>query len=318
MKVFPYARVTLLLVAAGVCSAQENIPDPRAGLAPMEARGIISQIQPGKRLLPTVWPAGKKVAVAFTFDLDAELIWMEYPDETSPSSLSRGRYGPSTGLGRILDILDRRNIAATFFLPALILELYPEAVAAIRASGRHEIGYHGYAHEDVRTLTEDEERDAMQRGMALFEKAGLHPTVFRSASWNFSPSTLRLLHELGFRFDSSLMADDAPYELLADTIPTGVIELPVDWSLDDWPYFQLEWGLPLPGLRNPNDVLEIWKDEFDGIRSEGGVFTLTLHPQVIGRWSRIRALEKLIEYIEANDAWVTTVGEIGDYVVQGW
>jgi peptidoglycan/xylan/chitin deacetylase (PgdA/CDA1 family) len=318
MKLSPCIAVTLLLVAADVCSAQEVTPDPRATLTPAEAREIISQIGQGKRLLPTVWPDGKKVAVALTFDLDAELIWMEYPDETSPSSLSRGRYGPRTGLGRILDLLDRRDIAATFFLPALMLDLYPDAAAAIRASGKHEIGYHGYGHEDVRTLTEDEERDAMQRGLALFEKAGLHPTMFRSASWNFSPSTLRLLRELGFRFDSSLMADDAPYELLADTLSTGIIELPVDWSLDDWPYFQLEWGLPLPGLRNPNEVLEIWKDEFDGIRSEGGVFTLTLHPQVIGRWSRIRALEKLIEYMEANDAWVTTLGEIGDYVVQGW
>jgi peptidoglycan-N-acetylglucosamine deacetylase len=309
---------TLLIFAAGVCGSQEISPDPRARLVPEEARKLISQVRPGKKLLPTVWPGGKKVAVALTFDLDAELIWMEYPDQTSPSSLSRGRYGPRTGLGRILELLERRNIAATFFLPALIFELYPEAVAAIRASGRHEIGYHGYAHEDIRTLTEEEERDAMRRGLALFQKAGLRPSIFRSASWNFSPSTLRLLRELGFRFDSSLMADDAPYELLADTIPTGIIELPVDWSLDDWPYFQLEWGLPLPGLRNPDEVFEIWKEEFDGIRSEGGVLTLTMHPQVIGRWSRLRMMERFIDYTESNDAWFTTLGEIGEYVVQGW
>lgn len=318
MKLVALAIAAFLTTAASVCTSQEAGPDARARLTPEEAHELISRIQPGKKLLPSVWPGGKKAAVALTFDLDAELVWMDYPDQTTPSSLSRGRYGPRTGLKRILDLLERKNIPATFFLPALVLELHPDAVASIRATGTHEIGYHGYAHENVRTLTEKEERDVLRRGLGLFHKAGLRPGVYRSASWNFSPSTLTLLQELGFRFDSSLMADDAPYEILADTIPTGVIELPVDWSMDDWPYFQLEWGTPLPGLRSPDEVLEIWKEEFEGIRSEGGVFTLTLHPQVIGRWSRLRMLERLIEYLDANDVWFGTLREIGEYVVQEW
>ncbi len=289
--------------------------DPRWNLPPAVAKKLVDRVQMGTDLTPTGWPDGKRVAVILTFDVDAELAWMTQPEETSLSALSRGRFGIRAGLPRILELLERKGIRATFFLPALIVELYPEAIDAIRAEADHEIGLHGYAHESIRSLSQSQERDALKRAVEIFRKADLMPRSYRSPSWDFTPSTATMLREFGFEFDSSLMADDRPHELLAGTTPTGIIEFPVDWSLDDWPYFQLEWATPWPGLREPNEVFEIWKEEFEGIRNHGGVLVLTMHPQVIGHWHRLRMLERLLDHMQANnDVWFATLSEIGDHI----
>lgn len=280
-----------------------------------DALRIINRIHPGRSMVPAFWPGGKGVAVALTFDLDAELVWMRSPEKTPPSNLSQGQFGPRAGVERILRVLDARKIPATFFLPALTLELHPDTVAAIRQSGLHEIGYHGYAHEDVRTLSAGDERGAMERGLAIFAKVGLRPRVHRSAAWNFSENTLGLLRESGFLFDSSLMADDRPYEIMSGASPAGIVELPVDWSLDDWPYFQADGAGASMGPRNPDDVLAIWRGEFDGARAGGGLFVLTMHPQVIGRWGRIRMLERLLDHIDqSGGAWYGSLSRIGEHV----
>jgi peptidoglycan/xylan/chitin deacetylase (PgdA/CDA1 family)/Iap family predicted aminopeptidase len=286
-------------------------PDPRAALEIDQARRIIAGVEPGRDLTPMTWPTKKRVAVGLTFDLDAELAWMADPAQASPDDLSRGRYGPRAGLPRILALLERHGIPATFFLPALQLELHPEAVASIRSHPGHEIGFHGYAHEGVTTLSAAEERRAMSKGLDLFRKADIEPGAYRSPSWEFSTATLGLLREFGFNVDSSLMGDDRPYEILSHGEPTGIVELPIDWSLDDWVHFQIDWDYPLQATRDPAQVLAIWKGEFDAIRQEGGVFVLTMHPQVIGRPGRIAMLEQLIEHIESGgDAWFASLGDI--------
>jgi peptidoglycan-N-acetylglucosamine deacetylase len=288
--------------------------DARFALDAAKARRIAGAVDAGRSLVPPAWPGGRRVAVGLTFDLDGELAWMDEPASASPGEVSRGRFGPRVGLDRILALLDRRGVPATFFLPALMIELHPEAVASIRRAGRHEIGFHGYAHESVVTLTEDEERDVLRRGLAVFRRAGVEPGAYRSPSWDFSRSTLGLLREFGFRVDSSLMADDRPYEILQDGSPAGIVELPVDWSLDDWPYFQLEWDSPLP-VRDPAEVLAVWKEEFEGIRSDGGAFVLTFHPQVIGRWSRLRMLQRLLDHVDARGgAWYATLSQIAGHL----
>jgi peptidoglycan/xylan/chitin deacetylase (PgdA/CDA1 family) len=286
-------------------------PDPRAFLEIDRARRIITRVEPGRDLTPPSWPTDRQVAVGLTFDLDAELVWMADPERASPDDLSRGRYGPRAGLPRILDLLERHAIPATFFLPAIQLELHPEAIASIRKHPRHEIGFHGYAHEGVTTLSEHEERRAMAKGIDLFRKAGIEPGVYRSPSWEFSPATLGLLQEFGFNVDSSLMGDDRPYEILSHGKPTGIVELPIDWSLDDWVHFQIDWDDPLQATRDPAQVLAVWRGEFDAIREEGGMFVLTMHPQVIGRPGRIAMLEQLIEHIKSGgDAWFASLGDI--------
>lgn len=305
------ASLLLLLVCVSPVSGQEDSPDPRWNLSPEKAARLAHSVRPGRDLTPDSWPEGKKVAVALTFDLDAELVWMDDPDNTSPSDLSRGHYGPEAGLQRILNLLRSRRIPATFFMAAMILKLHPESIELIRKETQHEIGFHGYAHESVGTLTEEQEREAMQKGLEMFRSIGLRPKIYRSPSWDFSPNTLKLIKEFGFQVDSSLMGSDRPYEIYASDQPTGIVELPVDWAMDDWPYFQFEWDASGTGLRSPDDVLKIWIEEFEGARSEGGVFMLTMHPQVIGRWSRIRMLGKLIDHINiSGDAWYATVSQI--------
>lgn len=302
-----------LLWTAGPAPAAQA-PDARAELHPERARRLLRIAGAGRDLTPERWPDGRRVAVALTVDLDGELVWLDDLEQATPGELSRGAFGQRRGLPRILALLERRSIPATFFIPALMLELHPEALGAVQSSGRHEIGFHGYAHESVITLSEAEERSALERGLALFRTRGLVPRSYRSPSWDFSRATLGLLRQAGFRVDSSLMGDDRPYELLQEGEPTGIVELPVDWSLDDWPHFQLEWDAPLP-VRSPGEVLALWRAEFDAIRGEGGVYVLTLHPQVIGRGSRIALLERLLDHVEASGgAWYATLAQIAEHL----
>lgn len=142
--------------------------------------------------------------MALTFDLDAELRWMQQPEKVSSGKLSCGRYGARVGLECKLTLLDHRGIPATFYFPAFIAELYPDAVISIRSRVSNEIGFHGYSHESVGTPSEKEEREAITRGLLISKVADIETPPYRSPSWDFSPSTLKALGEFGFRFDSSL------------------------------------------------------------------------------------------------------------------
>jgi peptidoglycan/xylan/chitin deacetylase (PgdA/CDA1 family) len=167
-------------------------------------------------------------------------------------------------------------------------------IGMIQAPGRHEIGIHGWIHERNATLPrEDEARLLGQAVERMTELVGKRPVGYRAPSWNFSDSTLDLLMEMGFLYDSSLMADDRPYEIVANGTATGLVELPVDWILDDAPLFN-----PLgESYESPRDVLRVWKDEFDVAWEERTTFVLTMHPHVIGHRSRIVVLRELIDHI---------------------
>jgi len=157
---------------------------------------------------------------------------------------------------------------------------------------------------------------AYKKGLDLFVRhSGERPLGFRSAAWDLTPHTIELIQQLGFRYDSSLMADDRPYRLVSRGHPTPLVELPVEWILDDWPYFQLDWDSGHVGLRDPAEVYAIWREEFDVARDEGGLFLLTLHPQVIGHRHRIRMLERLIVYIKSRPGvWFATHAAIAAHV----
>jgi peptidoglycan/xylan/chitin deacetylase (PgdA/CDA1 family) len=177
-------------------------------------------------------------------------------------------------------------------------------IDAIQASGRHEIGVHGWIHETNATLPRDEEARLLGKAVErMTELTGRRPVGYRAPSWNFSENTLELLREMGFLYDSSLMADDRPYEIVANGQPTGFVELPVEWILDDAPLMN-----PL-GARyaSPRDVLQVYKDEFDVAYEEGTTFLLTMHPHYTGHRSRIVVLRELIEYIRQKpDVWFGT------------
>lgn len=263
----------------------------------------VNRVRAGRDLTPAAWPDGKRVAVLLSFDVDNETVWLRDGD-TSVGGLSQGEHGARRGLPRVLDLLDDYDIAASFFGPALSFTLNPGMIEQIQASGRHEIGIHGWIHERNNELPRDEEARLLRMAVErMTELMGERPVGYRAPSWNFSNATLDLLIEMDFLYDSSLMADDRPYELLANGEPTGLTELPVQWILDDAPLFN-----PL-GVRyaNPRDVLTVWKDEFDVAREEGTIFVLTMHPHYIGHRSRIVILRELIDYIRGHDdVWFGT------------
>jgi peptidoglycan/xylan/chitin deacetylase (PgdA/CDA1 family) len=217
-------------------------------------------------------------------------------------------------LREILEVLKRHRIPASFFVPAVVALLHPDEQRRVIDEG-HEIGMHGWIHEWTGELSEHVERDLMRRAYETLTKTtGKTPVGVRVPSWDFSPSTLKIIRELRLLYDSSLMADDEPYELLEDGQPTGVVELPVEWIKDDAPYFGMNRASGLRPYTAPSAVLEIFKAEFDGAVAERGLFLLTLHPHITGHRSRMWVLEALIEHMKrADGVWFATHEDVARY-----
>jgi peptidoglycan/xylan/chitin deacetylase (PgdA/CDA1 family) len=300
------------LVMTG-CSAAGSDETPRPGWewSEEEIWQTVNMVRAGRSLQPDAWPDGARVAVLLSFDVDNETIALRYGEPTI-GALSQGEYGARVGLGRVVSLLDRFEIAASFFIPAMSLKLHPEMADLIKESGRHEFGIHGWIHEMNASLDGETERQLLVRAIDyLTEVTGERPVGYRAPSWNFSPNTLSIIRELGFRYESSLMADDRPYEIVADGEATGLVELPVDWILDDAPLMN-----PL-GTRysSPREVLQVYIDEFERAYDEGTMFLLTMHPHYIGHRSRIVILEQLVEHIRAKgDVWFATHRDAAEYV----
>jgi len=300
--------VTLTLIAVA-SSAQDQVPAWEWSDEQIEA--AVNKVRAGRDLTPPSWPGGAKVAVLLSFDVDNETVWLRNND-TSIGGLSQGEYGARVALGRIINLLDAHDISATFFGPAVSFSLAPQMVEVIQASGRHEIGVHGWIHERNAKLQRADEENLLQKAVErITQLIGKRPVGYRAPSWNFSDNTLGLLLEMGFLYDSSLMADDRPYEIVANGEPTGLVELPVHWILDDAPLMN-----PLGDrYANPRDVLEVYKDEFDVAYDEGTTFVLTMHPHYIGHRSRIIVLRELIEHMNArHDVWYGTHEEAARWV----
>jgi peptidoglycan/xylan/chitin deacetylase (PgdA/CDA1 family) len=311
-----YAILFVLLVGT-VGSAQEPATPPWT-LTEAQVRAVVGRVRAGRDLTPKSWPGGAHVAVGLSFDLDNETGPLRDGSE-SPALFAQGEYGSRAGLPRILALLERHRIPASFFVPAVSGLLHPDSVQAIMQSGQHEIGLHGWIHERNSQLDESTERELLMRAQGTLEKlSGRRPVGMRTPSWDYSKNTLKIAREMGLLYDSSLMADDRPYEMLADGQPTGVVQLPVEWILDDAPYF---WFDRYSGVRptlNPDEVLAIWKAEFDVAYDERTMFILTMHPHIIGHRSRTVMLEKLIMYMKSKPGpiWFATHEQIARYVKQ--
>lgn len=265
------------------------------------------------------WPQGKAAAAAFTFDVDAEsaVLWNNETVGARMSIMSHQAYGPLVGVPRILDMLDRHQIASTFFVPGHTAVRYPEAIRSIVAAG-HEIAHHGYLHEQPTSLTLEEEIDVLDKGLvALADVAGVRPTGYRAPMWDLSWRTPALLAERGFLYDSSLMDADHPYELsITPGASESLVELPIQWALDDWEQYCFLPDVSGSGLiESPRKARELWQLEFDGLRRVGGCWVLTNHPFLSGRPSRAAELDDLMRYVAAHDdVWVTNLGTIAEHV----
>jgi peptidoglycan/xylan/chitin deacetylase (PgdA/CDA1 family) len=279
-------------------------PPPPWEWTDAEVREAVDPVRAGRDLNPASWPDGARVAVLLSFDVDNETVQGLRDGVVSVGPLSQGEYGHRVALPRVLRLLEREGVPATFFFPAWSLKLAPDQAAMVKASGMHEIAVHGWIHERNSELDGPTERRLLEQAVASVEEiAGARPVGYRAPSWNFSPNTLSIVRDMGFLYESSLMADDRPYELLANGEPTGIVELPVEWILDDAPLYNPRGNAYSP----PRDVMQVWIDEFDKAWEERTMFLLTMHPHISGHRSRIVALEGLIDHIQAKGgAWFGT------------
>jgi len=271
----------------------------------------VAAVRAGRKLTPAQWPNGARVAVSLNFDVDNETLTLS-GNSNAPVDLSAGEFGATQGLPRVLELLDRHNVPASFFIPAVSAMLHPEMIPEIKKRPRHEIGVHGWIHENYQTINDaaEEERLMTQAIEYMTQAIGKRPAGFRAPSWAFSQFTPALVKKAGFLYDSSLMSMDEPYELIIGGQPSGLVELPVEWILDDYPYFTRTGSLPSPEM-----IFKVYKDEFDAAYEQRSMMILTMHPQTIGHRSRITHLDKLIAYMKSRPGvWFATTEQIANYV----
>lgn len=258
------------------------------------------------------WKDGAQCAVMLTFDVDAETLWLagDITNLDKPGLLSQGTYGARVAVPLILDLLRRRDLPGTFFVPGWTAENHRNTLLAVHAQG-HEIGHHGWLHERPTNLTSDEEAEVLRKGTeALASITGHAPLGYRSPAWEFSANTLELLKTHGFTYSSNMMSHFIPWQ----HPESEIIELPVQWILDDAPYFLYRSGPGARLIQSAAQVYQVWSEEFQGIYRYGGLFNLTMHPQIIGRPGRMLMLERFIDYVSGfPNVWFATGSEVAEY-----
>ena len=249
--------------------------------------------------------------------MDADsLIHIARPEDAHDHlyQISMGRYGPTVAIPRILETYRRLGIQQSFFIPGWCIETYPEAVEAILKGG-HEIGHHGYLHEDP--IHAPDQRMWFEKALAAYTKyCGGTPAGYRAPVYNINQEVVDLLVEHGFRYDSSMMADDIPYRL--ETKKGGLWEMPVHWGTDDWPPFAhyAEIGYMMP-VKSPSQGLEAFWEEFDAAYDAGGFFMLIIHPFLTGRLARWKKVEEWLEKtLNTKDVWFARLDQIADHLDQ--
>lgn len=267
------------------------------------------------------WPNGQKAAASFTFDVDAESCVLAHdPGAVNRMSLmSHQSYGPKVAVPKLLAMLARQEVRATFFVPGFTAESHPDMLRAIVDAG-HEIGHHGYLHEQMQGISKETEAGYLDRGLdALHSVAGVVPVGYRAPWWEMNWHTPKLLAERGFRYDSSLLDGDAPYRFQVSPDSTlDIVEVPVDWALDDWEQYAFYPGWTGSGvIESPSKAKELWFLEAQAQHAQGGCWVLTNHPFISGRPGRLAALEQLVEEVKGLEGmWVTTLAEIAEHTAR--
>ena len=281
----------------------------------------------------------KEIRVAFGVDVDAVAGWLgSYGGENSPDDISRGMFAGEVGVPRILRLFERYDLRATWFVPGHSIETFPNETRMIVDAG-HEVGVHGYSHENPIAMTRDQESAILDRCIDLIQNVtGVRPTGAVAPWWEFSPATAELLLERGIKYDHSLMHNDfTPYYVrvgdswtnidysqpaetwmkpLVRGQETALVEIPANWYLDDLPPMMFIKSSPNShGFVNPRDLEQMWRDQFDWVYREmdDATFAMTIHPDVSGRPQVQLMLERLIEHINSHEGVVwSTFNEIAD------
>ena len=286
----------------------------------------------------------KEILCAFGTDVDAVAGWLgSYGGEDSPDDISRGLFAGEVGVPRLLKLFERYDLRTTWFWPGHSIETFPDEFRQVVDAG-HEIGVHGYSHENPIAMTRDQESAVLDRSIELIQKmADRRPTGYVAPWWEFSPVTNELLLERGIKYDHSLMNNDfTPYRVrvgdswtkidysksaeewmkpLVRGRETDLIEIPANWYLDDLPPMMFVKTSPNShGFVNPRHLEEMWRDQFDWVYREMdyAAFTMTIHPDVSGRPQVLLMLERLIEHINGHDGvrWVTFDEIADDYAAR--
>ena len=264
------------------------------------------------------WPDNKRIAVMMAFDLDAETMWTTHGDGSTAhmTNLSRGAYGPKQGVPRILDMLDSHQVKATFFIPGVVAEHYPEVVKEIARRG-HDIGFHGYLHEESTKTTYEQEDATMHRSeKIIYDLTGQKIAGHRAPGGVIHDYSLLLFLEHGYIYSSNWRDSDGPFlHIDGKTVP--LVELPKDSIFDDTAYdFYTDAAPERYGLKSPDEMFEIWKEEFDSLAVEGRMINFVLHPQFVGRASRVQMLSRLIGYMKSHGAWLDTNRAVASWVLK--
>lgn len=288
----------------------------------------LSENNIGHKVFPAcgdiMWKNDAKCAVCLTFDCDSDISWKNIMRRTgavkegepfSPVVLSQGQYEVNVAIPRILRFLDKHELKGCFFVPGLLAEERPDIVKEIKKKN-HEIGHHGYMHLNPSRLNPEQELKELELGMRAIEGViGERPRGYRAPAFDLSPKTLEFLCDYGFVYESSMMAWDTPY--IHHVKGKKLVEIPFNWLTIDWTFFAFNFFPPLEyqnGISSQEDVLEIWTEEFEGLYDEGGLLTIVMHPQAIGRPSRMRMLERLINHIKKKSkAWIAKPIDIAEY-----
>ena len=271
-----------------------------------------------RHLREFAWPAGKACGVTIGWHVDGEagpVFWERDKAPQHLAAISEAAYGVTTALPRILELHRHLEIPATFFVPAHVAERHPFAIEAILADG-HEIGHHGYMHENVFGMSYADERTIFEHANEILLKmTGRKPRGWSAPGWAITEQTLRIMIDLGMLYDGSLMEYDHPH--FVKTAAGELVELPISMVLDDWAMFG---GGIFPysaaQIMPADHARQIWQEEFDGLRHYGGLFHTTFHPNLTGRPGRLRMLAQLLEQMRArDDVWWGTCEQAAEWVL---